>query len=219
MGREGCTWTPTAGDNEALPINCVEPIQAMAFCWWDGKQLMNEVAYEYLATNRGTTETSFGSSTISASLCDVADIGALAEGTSPGSTLCPRRVLPLAFDARPRDVTRDPAGVFNLFGGVREWLFTTVPLPPGFYAGMDPDVCSTLFPRLVVEADGRWVPDGVWLRFEEYSPRSHVTRGVAWSDNRPMLENWRFATSRPRPFEHQSSGVDRGFRCHRWERP
>jgi formylglycine-generating enzyme required for sulfatase activity len=217
VGREGCTWTPTTGANENLPINCVEPVHAMAFCWWDGKQLMNEVSYEYLATNRGTTEASFGGSAISASLCDVADIGTLAEVMPSGSTLCPRRVAPLAFDARPRDVTRDPAGVFNLFGGMREWLFMAVPLPPGMYAGMGPTACSTLFPRLVVEGEGRWVTDGIGLRFEPYSAGAFVTRGVAWSDNRQMLENWRFATSRPSRAEFQSSGVDRGFRCQRWE--
>jgi hypothetical protein len=219
VGIEACTWTPTPGANEDLPMNCVGDTPAIAFCWWDGKQLMNEVAYEYLATNRGTTITSFGAPAIDSRLCDIADVGALAEGPTRGSTLCPRRTLPLAFDARPRDVTSSPAGVRALFGGLREWMFPAVDVPPGLFSRQGFGSCDDIFPRVVVEGEGRWTRGAPVVVLGEYQTNDLVARSVAWSDDREMIELWRYATSRVSEFERSSSGVDRGFRCQRWERP
>jgi formylglycine-generating enzyme required for sulfatase activity len=219
--REACTWTASAGANENLPLNCVEPIHAQAFCWWDGKGLINEAAWEYLATNRGVSGTSFGTAVIDGTLCDMADVGALAEGASAGTTLCPRRALPLPFDARPRDVTADPAGVFAMFGGLRELLVPVVDVPAGLYArqGWDP-TCASAYPKVVVEGAGRWTlgpPSGQMLI--PYRQTEFVTRGVAWSDNRTMLDQWKYAASRPSQLPPTTTMVDVGFRCHRWESP
>jgi formylglycine-generating enzyme required for sulfatase activity len=43
------TWTPSAGNNEILPINCVNWWEAYAFCIWDGGFLPSEAEWEYAA--------------------------------------------------------------------------------------------------------------------------------------------------------------------------
>jgi sulfatase modifying factor 1 len=43
------TWTPSAGTQENLPINCVNWFEAYAFCIWDGGFLPSIVEWEYAA--------------------------------------------------------------------------------------------------------------------------------------------------------------------------
>ena len=43
------TWTPAAGNNEGLPINCVNWYEAYAFCIWDGGFLASEAEWVYAA--------------------------------------------------------------------------------------------------------------------------------------------------------------------------
>ena len=43
------TWTPSAGDNENLPVNCVNWYEAYAFCIWDGGFLPSAAEWEYAA--------------------------------------------------------------------------------------------------------------------------------------------------------------------------
>lgn len=43
------TWTPAAGGQERLPINCVNWYEAYAFCIWDGGFLPSEAESEYAA--------------------------------------------------------------------------------------------------------------------------------------------------------------------------
>jgi sulfatase modifying factor 1 len=48
-GGTWSTWTPAAGSNENLPINCVNWYEAYAFCIWDGGFLPSETESEYAA--------------------------------------------------------------------------------------------------------------------------------------------------------------------------
>jgi sulfatase modifying factor 1 len=44
-----CTWTPSPGNQENLPINCVTWAEAYAFCIWDGGFLPTEAEWAYVA--------------------------------------------------------------------------------------------------------------------------------------------------------------------------
>ena len=51
MARLNCepsfhTWTDIPGQNESLPINCVDWYEAYAFCIWDGGFLPSEAEWE-----------------------------------------------------------------------------------------------------------------------------------------------------------------------------
>jgi formylglycine-generating enzyme required for sulfatase activity len=43
------TWTASSGDNEKLPMNCINWFEAYAFCIWDGGFLASEAEYVYAA--------------------------------------------------------------------------------------------------------------------------------------------------------------------------
>jgi formylglycine-generating enzyme required for sulfatase activity len=43
------TWTPSAGNNENLPVVCLDWFEAYAFCIWDGGFLPSEAEWNYAA--------------------------------------------------------------------------------------------------------------------------------------------------------------------------
>ena len=43
------TWTASTGENEKLPMNCINWFEAYAFCIWDGGFLASEAEYVYAA--------------------------------------------------------------------------------------------------------------------------------------------------------------------------
>jgi formylglycine-generating enzyme required for sulfatase activity len=52
------TWTNSAGNNEQLPMNCINWFEAYAFCIWDGGFLPSEAEYVYAAAG-GTEQRRF----------------------------------------------------------------------------------------------------------------------------------------------------------------
>ena len=52
------TWTPAVGNQETLPINCVNWYESYAFCIWDGGFLPSEAEWEYAAAG-GSQEREF----------------------------------------------------------------------------------------------------------------------------------------------------------------
>jgi formylglycine-generating enzyme required for sulfatase activity len=47
--KNAATWTPAPGNNENLPMNCINWYEAYAFCIWDGGFLPSEAEWEYAA--------------------------------------------------------------------------------------------------------------------------------------------------------------------------
>jgi formylglycine-generating enzyme required for sulfatase activity len=45
-----CTWTASPGPNEALPMNCTSWLDARPLCQKQGKDLLSEAQYEYVAS-------------------------------------------------------------------------------------------------------------------------------------------------------------------------
>ena len=113
-----CSYRPTPGENDNLPINCVNGAEQLAFCWWDGKHAVSEALWEHVARNGGRTPLPFSdrvSSWPPSNPCDFGDIAG-----------CPRtRGLPHAIDAHPMGQSVFPAGVFGLWGGVTELAWST----------------------------------------------------------------------------------------------
>jgi formylglycine-generating enzyme required for sulfatase activity len=203
---EMCTWSPTPGVNDNLPMNCVTLASAAAFCWWDGKQIATEVAWEYLATNRGTTPTPFGSVYEDGRGCDYGDVGVAAG-------VCPRASRPAPVGTHPMGVTRDPPGVHDLWGGLQEYV-----LGPGSpYSPMRTwPVWSTACIRNAlptIEGDKVATRDAVNGAF--------MVRGASWFHS---LEDHRhFAHARTRGgMPEPTMGANRprsvrvGIRCMRW---
>ena len=111
--QQGCTYTHDVSDAEILPINCLNGAQATAFCYWDGKHPVTESAWEYVATNGGTTERPFAAPP-GFNPCDYGDVSAGECGRIPnGSNGFPQPIF-----AFPGSQTTNPAGVFGMWGGL-----------------------------------------------------------------------------------------------------
>lgn len=114
---QGCTWTPVAGTNENRAMNCVSPAAAIAFCWWDGKHVATEIAWEYIARNRGLTDAPFGAVPVGSGECRYGDVGRV-------DGVCTPAVLPEVVGSHRNGDTFDPPGVHDLFGGLREFVIS-----------------------------------------------------------------------------------------------
>lgn len=132
-----CTFTENPGPNENLPVTCVDYDTSVAFCYWDGKHVATDSAWEFVATNGGRTTRPFAADP-SANPCMYGDV--LANRCKP---LTPTQHFPI--DAFPMGQSIDPAGIFGLWGGVYSMLNNSrvpgcsVPFRDGFNENsMDP---------------------------------------------------------------------------------
>lgn len=194
-----CTWSPTPGVNDNLPINCVNLWSAVAFCWWERKHLATEAAWEFLARNSGTTDTPFGATIADERGCAYGDVGGV-------NGLCPRELLPQPVDAFPLGATRNPPDIHGLWGGLREWVH--VHHRP--YADvLGPDARCGFPAGTTVDGEG----DGVALR------------GSAWLQTREEHARFLHSATRSSGFSGNSANggggfstrsASQGFRCMRW---
>jgi len=195
-----CTWGGTPGVNDELPINCVPVMAAVAFCWWEGKHLITEIGWEYLATNRGTTPTPFGPIPAADAVCSRGDVGGY-------TGQCPRLVLPMRIGTHPEGVTRSPAGIHDLWGGMQEWVIGLASPYAQYFPAMP--FCSFNAPRSI---------DGA----SEGSRREVMQRGPAWFQNATEFAYFYHAATRasmiglPLPKGRNPTSVRVGFRCARW---
>jgi len=58
----GCNWSTSAGSKEDYPANCMSWHQAMVFATWVGARLPTESEWEYAASNAGSSDYPWGSS-------------------------------------------------------------------------------------------------------------------------------------------------------------
>jgi formylglycine-generating enzyme required for sulfatase activity len=196
-----CTYSETSGVNDDLPINCITPATAAAFCWWDGMHIVTEAAWEYLARNRGTTATPWGAPFDDARACMYGDVGTF--------WFCPIAQRPRAVGSSPPGVSRDPAGVYDLYGGVQEYTLG-FPRPYNAYPSDGPAPCPALAAGF--HDDGRL-------------SGSLVMRGAAWNFGLPDFRAYaRSATRGALPQAPPETTEDprrvrsprAGIRCARW---
>ncbi len=109
-----CTFRQAEGQNDDLPVNCVDPLAAVAFCWWDGKHTATLAAWQFVATDGALNRLYHYTPEELENPC--------ARGDVLRTTRCPRTSQILEpIDAFPMGASLDPSGIYGLRGGVREW--------------------------------------------------------------------------------------------------
>lgn len=198
LGDLDCLFDLRQGVNDDRPINCVQENNALAFCWWDGMELMNEIVWEYVATNRGTTALPFGSIPTGVSPCVFGDVGRV-------SGSCGASLGPAPVGSFPRGDTLDPPGVHDLWGGLTE---ITMGLSR-------PYSCSQTINSSPCTVSALPSYDGF---FQAPCYRATVDRGLSFAgDTRFQMY---FGDIRTRQVGTGASGdVSAGFRCMRRARP
>lgn len=176
-----CTFRAEPGVNDDIPVTCVDYSTAIAFCYWDGKHLATDAAWEFVATNRGTTERPFADDP-RGNPCHFGDV--LANQCKP---MNPTQHFPI--DAFPGSQTRDPRGVFGLWGGVYSLMHNS--RVPG---------CAAPF------RDGYNVNNDVVYPF--------VVRGISAYEF--GFEYDRMNLSRSTRADFYGGGAGHGIRCMRW---
>jgi formylglycine-generating enzyme required for sulfatase activity len=121
---DGCTFTPSPDDNDALPVTCTSRALAERYCAKYGKSLLTEAQFEFLASGRRSLRYVWGSD---APLCS--DVVHARQSPAhpqyiPGlnDTCAALGFGPARAGSGMRDALDLPAGrVLDVAGNVREW--------------------------------------------------------------------------------------------------
>lgn len=199
---QNCSWSPTDGINDDLPINCVDRAHAMAFCWWDGRHMIPEDTWEYLASNLGTTSSIRPGNLTQPDSCNLGDLNAR-------NGICPRRDLPRSVDAFPLSGPPALPGLFGMIGGVMEYA-------GGFPSPLDGFSCLRGGSDITRCCGQRYPAQ------DDYTPREGVGfRGSSWwltaEDQQWMAHvasryNGEIQSTDGRPTRSPNLGI----RCARW---
>ncbi len=192
-----CTYTDTLGPDEDRPANCVPYWDALAFCWWDGKHLLTEGAWEYLARNGATTDYPWGS--IPGDPCVEGDFG-------DGFGLCGHEARPSFVGTHRLGDTLVPPGIHDLFGSVAEMVLGQrdpycqpgTAFNPCAEGGIEPESSAAVVSGIIRGTS--WLDDSRYFEWMA-NTRSRIVR-VSWTRHDGGVEYYF-------PFV--------GFRCGRWE--
>jgi formylglycine-generating enzyme required for sulfatase activity len=108
------TWTPLAGSNENLPVNCVSWWESYAFCIWDGGFLPSEAEWEYAAAGGSEQREYPWGSTAPGTANQYAVYGCYYPNASGG---CTAKIAPVGFAAHGAGLW----GQLDLAGNLWEW--------------------------------------------------------------------------------------------------
>jgi sulfatase modifying factor 1 len=109
------TWTDQPGDNETLPMNCIDWYEAYAFCIWDGGFLPSEAEWEYAAAG-GTDQRAYPWG----SAASTSDLYLISDCNYPvGATGCQgvANIAPVGTTA----LGKSRWGQFDMAGELAEW--------------------------------------------------------------------------------------------------
>jgi hypothetical protein len=189
---EVCTYRDTPGENDNLPMNCVSRAAASYFCWWEGKHLLTDAAWVYVAGN-SEWRTTYPFEV------DRDDFDFCARGDFGRGTACAGRTgLPDPIDRYPQGATLHPAGIYGIYGGVTELTW-------GAGVPFDPNDTSRYFCSLSYD-------EVVGSRFGNFLP----ARGLAAYHSLRVVQALRGVRHRTSAGAVDSARRWAGFRCSRW---
>jgi formylglycine-generating enzyme len=112
------TWTPNAGPNEHLPINCIDWYTAYAFCIWDGGFLPSVTEWYFAAAGgRLQREFAWGDDPPSNSMQAIYDCMFHAPGNLPSQCVGANNLAAVGYADRGQAFW----GQMDMTGNVSEW--------------------------------------------------------------------------------------------------
>ncbi len=189
---EVCTYRDAPGENDDLPMNCVGRAAASYFCWWEGKHLVTDAAWVFVAGN-SEWRTTYPFSV------DRGDVDLCTKGDFGRGNACPGRAgLPDPIDRYPLGATLHPPRIFGIYGGVTE--FTWGAGVPFDHMAFGAVFCSVSHDEILGSRFGNFFP----------------ARGLAAYHSLPIVQALREARHRTSASPAASAARWIGFRCSRW---
>lgn len=124
--RDDCTYTPSPGPNETLPVTCISWKLAAAYCALHGGRLPTEAEFELVAGGRTSQRYPWGADdpVCSDAVYARADPGTQKELVAETGACAGAGTDPAPARSGERDAVALPGGnLFDLAGDVSEWAF------------------------------------------------------------------------------------------------